>query len=399
VLFLGSSVDFIDLARRSQVRARMLLAFTLIALAGAGRLAFQIGWDPEVRFFSARSPADWVTEAIPPDAVSHPAIEREVVFRKTFTLDAAPAQARLRARVYRVGDVQVNGQPTGLVFERDETWKRDRERDVAPLLRAGENEIVVRARASYGPAAIWLALDGPGLLVTSDASWTASAAGSAARPARLASTAMSAWGEPAWQPGSMLAALRASLPWLGAFALAAALVIRAARRLLEPRGTWLVAASALAIALLAWHNRGLNPGFGFDSGPHVDYMRFILEQHRLPLASDGWSMYHPPLYYLAGAAVHALFDGSVVALRAMNAVAVVVQCAALLGSLRILFPDRLRRVLAGFVLGAFVPMQLYLTQYVTNEVWTAALASAPLYLCLRILARDERAPGSRAWGR
>jgi hypothetical protein len=51
-------------------------------------------------------------------------------------------------------------------------------------------------------------------------------------------------------------------------------------------------------------------------------------------------------------------------------------------------------VLAGFVLGAFVPMQLYLAQYVTNEVWMAAFASSALYLCLRILLRNDRSTGA-----
>jgi hypothetical protein len=103
-------------------------------------------------------------------------------------------------------------------------------------------------------------------------------------------------------------------------------------------------------------------------------------------------MYHPPLYYAAGAAILALSDGSVAWLRGLNALAVAAQCAALLGGLRLLFPGEPRRVLAGLVLGACVPMQLYLAQYVTNEVWTAAFASWALYLCLRILARDERSP-------
>ena len=368
----------------------MLLALTLVALAGAGRLAWQIGFDPEVPFLSTHSPADWLTEAIEPSSRARAAVEREVVFQKAFTLEAAPPHASLRVRLYRAGKVLLNGHETGIEVGRDENWKRVRERDVTALLRPGQNEIVVRARSSRGPGAAWLVLEGPGLLVTSDATWSASAEGEAARPVRLATTSMSAWAGAIQRWDVLRAALRASSPWLAAFALATALALLAARRLPVIRGGWLVAASALAIAALAWHNRGLDASLGFDAGPHLDYVLFILAKHRLPLATDGWSMYHPPLYYAAGAAIYALFDGSIAALRALNSVAVVVQCAAILGSLHILFPTEPRRVLAGFVLGAFVPMQLYLSQYVTNEVWTAAFASAAIYLCLRILARDDR---------
>ena len=372
----------------------MLLALALVLLAGAGRLAWQIGCDPMAPFLTARSPADWVTQATEPDSVGHLSVERAVAFRKAFTLSAAPAHASLRARVYRAGEVLLNGRETGLAVGPDESWKVVRERDVTALLRAGENEIVVRARASSGPAAAWLVLEGPGLLVASDSTWSASAQGEAARPVRLATTSMRAWARAGARSNSTLSALRASLPWLAAFALAAALALLAARRLPELRGRWLLAACALALTALAWHNRGLDPNLGFDADSHLDYVRFILSNRRLPLASDGWSMYHPPLYYAAGAAIFALFDGSVAALRGLNTVAVVVQCAAILGSLRILFPAEPRRVLAGFVLGAFVPMQLYLAQYVTNEIWTAAFASSALYLCLRILARDDRSAGA-----
>ncbi len=373
----------------------MLLALTLVALAGAARLAWQIGFDPETRFLSTRAPADWVTEAIEPTSRARTERAREVAFRKKFTLEAAPAHARLRVRVHRSGDVFVNGRETGGApgsdeLRADDDWKRVREYDVTALLRPGGNEIAVRARASSGPPAVWLALEGPGLLVTSDSTWSASTPGGEPRPVRLATTPMSAWTPTNGLPNVMVLALRASLPWLAAFALAAALVLLGARNLPGVRGTWLLCTSALALAALAWHNRGLDASLGFDAGPHLEYVRFILEQQRLPFASDGWSMYHPPLYYAAGAAIFALFDSSVAALRGLNAIAVVVQCAAILGSLHLLFPAEPRRVLAGFVLGAFVPMQLYLAQYVTNEVWTAAFASSAVYLCLRILARDDR---------
>lgn len=374
-------------------RARVLLALVLVVLACVGRLAWQIAFDPETRFLSAHAPADWVTEAIKPSNRVRRAEEHEVSFRKTFALEALPARATLRVRIHRGGWVLLNGRDAGLAPAQlgdVDDWKRVRERDVTALLRPGENELVVHARARSGPPALWLALEGPGVRVASDATWTASSDGGAPRPARLATTPMSAWQLPGARPNLMGDALRVSAPWLAGFALLSALVLFGARALPELRGRWLLASSALAIAALAWHNRALDPNLGFDAFGHLDYVRFILTQHRLPLASDGWSMYHPPLYYAASAALIALFGASPTSLHALNAVAVLVQSAAILGSLRLLFPAEPRRVLGGFVVGAFVPMQLYLAQYVTNEVWTAALASASVYLCLRIVARDVR---------
>jgi hypothetical protein len=36
---------------------------------------------------------------------------------------------------------------------------------------------------------------------------------------------------------------------------------------------------------------------GFDYGGHLDYVRYIDFTARLPLATRGWQMYHPPAYY------------------------------------------------------------------------------------------------------
>ncbi|MGB7749840.1 MAG: tetratricopeptide repeat protein, partial [Verrucomicrobiia bacterium] len=54
-------------------------------------------------------------------------------------------------------------------------------------------------------------------------------------------------------------------------------------------------------------------------------------------------------------------------------------------SLRLLFPKQLGRQLVGLVLAAFLPMQLYLSHYVTNETLSATLATAAIFFCLRLL--------------
>ncbi|MGC3980166.1 MAG: hypothetical protein QM808_02800 [Steroidobacteraceae bacterium] len=40
-------------------------------------------------------------------------------------------------------------------------------------------------------------------------------------------------------------------------------------------------------------------------GGHLDYIRYIAVEHALPQPNAGWTFYHPPLYYLSGAAVYA----------------------------------------------------------------------------------------------
>jgi len=147
---------------------------------------------------------------------------------------------------------------------------------------------------------------------------------------------MSEWAERPIAAEATRAALRRSAPWLAFFAAASGMALAAGRRFGSPPASALLAAAALA--------------------------------------DEGWEMYQPSLYYAAGAALSALGAGEVGALRCLNALALAASCAALIGSLRILFPSDPRRVLAGTVLGASAPIQLYLAQYATNELWAAAFA-------------------------
>jgi hypothetical protein len=64
-------------------------------------------------------------------------------------------------------------------------------------------------------------------------------------------------------------------------------------------------------------------------------------------------------------------------------------------NLRLLLPTR--TALVGLLLAAVLPMHLYLAHYVTNEMLAAALATATLYLCLRLLKSDTPRVSQFAW--
>lgn len=59
----------------------------------------------------------------------------------------------------------------------------------------------------------------------------------------------------------------------------------------------------LALAQRLWNAWGVPPLTGYDSPGHAGYMLTILERGRLPHPYDGWSTFHPPLYYLMGSVV------------------------------------------------------------------------------------------------
>jgi Flp pilus assembly protein TadD/4-amino-4-deoxy-L-arabinose transferase-like glycosyltransferase len=112
-------------------------------------------------------------------------------------------------------------------------------------------------------------------------------------------------------------------------------------------------------------------------------------------------MFQPPLYYVAAAALlwaggmSSVSDQAGVWLRMFNLLCGLGQLAAIFGCLRLLFPREPGKQTAGLVVAAFLPMQIYMFQFISNEPLAAALMAASFYLCLKIL-RPQRA-GTREY--
>jgi hypothetical protein len=46
---------------------------------------------------------------------------------------------------------------------------------------------------------------------------------------------------------------------------------------------------------------------GHDASEHLEYVHYLLDHHSLPKAADGWTFYHPPVYYFVSALLYAGF--------------------------------------------------------------------------------------------
>jgi hypothetical protein len=149
--------------------------------------------------------------------------------------------------------------------------------------------------------------------------------------------------------------------------------------------TWL-------IGLALFNALSYPPWKGFDTQEHIDYIRYVALTWRFPLATQGWSMYHPPLFYTLAAALYASLSGNIETIQ-MSALKVVqlipaascvgsVLCAYL--SLRTLYPDDRQMQLLGVSVAAFLPMNLYMTGMITNETLAAFTISLAVYLLLRV---------------
>jgi tetratricopeptide (TPR) repeat protein len=339
-------------------------------------------------------------------------IEQHALFHRKFELTETPPRAELEVRALRDCSVALNTLPIKLPL-----WEypnQERRVSIQGKLHRGANELVVEVINDMGPPALWLSLVGPGLSLGTDQDWLVSRDGATEvsahaveqplpiRPGNPASLGISTF-------NGVVSAFRSLLLFaiLSGTALYSIALARRRGLRLRPFGQEISIPTAglLAVSLL-WavlfiHDTFTVPVFrsGFDAYWHLNYIKEIQDHHHLPFADEGWEMYQPPLYYLLGAGLLSLCRlstsdlGAVVVLRAFGLATGLATLALIAASLRLLFPENPRRQLAGIIFAAFVPVDLYLSVHISNEMLLAALVTASIYMTLHILAN----PQPRAW--
>jgi hypothetical protein len=283
-------------------------------------------------------------------------------------------------------------------------WKRSEVVDLRPYLQPGENIILVHARNPTGVAALQFESSLDGVELHSGASWEVAKGGwarwvsaaVAGHPAKSASKAMVVllviYG---------LYLLAAVTPtWVkDRFGLATLFTGRGATTGIEavPKKLLLGAIFGGLSGLALWNAFSYPPFRGFDARGHIEYVLHAASHWRVPLAAEGWSMYHPPVFYMLAAAVYASLSESIGAARiiALKGVQFIsgasgvgsVLCAYL--SLKKLYPDDKAMQLLGVSVAAFLPMNLYMMGMITNETLAAFTISLALYLLLRVGFEQE----------
>jgi tetratricopeptide (TPR) repeat protein len=369
----------------------------VFASIAASVLAWFAWQDPAINFLRRDSRAEWVVLPTAADPHAHWFASLDATFRREFVLIKEPGTARLSVRAMRRAEVKINGTPVH--FPPNSNWKKMVSADASEQLQAGTNVIEARVSNHNGPPALWLTLTTDQLSLRTDQSWEASFAGSSWHHAAQASLVKTPG------TGNSLAGSRRTFDavknnwasWIVLIAIASVVTFLWNVGFKESTARWREPILLLVLAalwlLLFWNNGRLLPFHrGFDSKEHLDYISYIQQHRSLPLPTEGWEMYQPPLYYLIAAASLSACglsvdnSTSIYVLRWLGAFFGIAHFILVYLSVRLLLP--LRAALIGLLVAAFLPMHLYLAHYVTNELLSAALATAALYLCLRLLSSD-----------
>ncbi len=167
------------------------------------------------------------------------------------------------------------------------------------------------------------------------------------------------------------------------------------------RWTWLVR-GLVALAILMRLNNGLRfPALnGYDSFGHFTYVWYLLKTGSIPAADQGWSFFHPPLYYALAAALWMPLRGAdpKQVLKLISVVFSLVGVASAVFSYQVARKyfdrDRLAHLLAPLYV-LFLPVCLYTAPMLGNEGLNAVLCSAALYRLIGTL--EEPHPAGTLW--
>jgi tetratricopeptide (TPR) repeat protein len=389
----------------------------VLAIALVGAVVASLVWlcarDPRITFLVRDGRAEWILFPSATNGRFHTIAELDAVFRREFVVEGQPRTARLSVRAARRVQLKINDRLVEMGTSRN--WKDISNADVLACLHAGTNTVEARVFNDNAPPALWLVLTADRFTLRSDQMWETSFAGSAWRRAVLATAPrmpgrgnLIAGGEgtlsalalvwPVWMifGGLSIAVWMAGRWWLNRIRMPKCNAIH--RWLCNETVVPLLIIAVLWVALFCNNSRFIPYAVGFDARSHSNYIGYLQEHKALPLPSEGFEMLQPPLYYGISAITLSTLglsvsDGAgVMVLRLLTMSFGLMHVVLIFLSLRLLFPGQIGRQMVGLVLAAFLPMNLYLSHYVTNETLAALLVSVSIYLCLRMLKT-----GTNSW--
>jgi hypothetical protein len=360
--------------------------------------------DPNTVFLYRDDSATWIRVPNLEAPGTYGASGFRAAYRKRFSIERVPEKAVLQLSPFRWVTVLLDGEIIARTDRNQDLWKRRYSLDLSGRLTPGAHELVLSVRNRAGPPMVLAYCDALGL--HTDESWEATndEVEGWIPAVTLDTPQVNSVGPKV--PATREAFLR-TLPFLMVpFLLVLAWTLAPAH---SGRPPWLYrltpsASSLRWLLLTAWavlvaNNITKVPyQIGFDVHGHLEYMLFIIRNKSIPLAGDGWAMFHSPLYHLVSSPLYVVFSKLLSPVRVVEALRIVpLFCGAMQVQLcylavREVFPKRGDLQSLGTLLGGLLPMNLYMSQNLGNEPLVGVLCSASIVVALK-LQRDP----SRRW--
>jgi len=148
------------------------------------------------------------------------------------------------------------------------------------------------------------------------------------------------------------------------------------------RRVWIIAAMGLAVGVALRLNNAVTYRllFGFDAKHNWIYIRYLTRSWVLPAPDEGWSTAHPPFFYYLGAAICRLVDppndaAAVIFLRLVSSLLGLAAVAMAFVLVRRMDPGNLPRAVLAGGLVLFLPVHIYMSAMLGEEVLLTSLVS------------------------
>ncbi|HUL01100.1 MAG TPA: hypothetical protein VLX29_09610 [Nitrospirota bacterium] len=332
-----------------------------------------------------------------------------VSYRKSFHVEQIPSQLTLTVRALRIAEVYIDGKRLLPVKSNLSRWKGSQIIDLTGFLAPGQHEIVIRVFNKNGPAVL-LAFSEP-IKLFSGPGWEASydeLLWTPAVPAERRKTS-----ELAEHFVSTDKAFISLFPLYGSIFIAVFVLTWLA----SSPGKWTegqfkkIISSASNIRwllIVLWAVLGINNIFkvpieiGMDAQQHYEYIEYVANLWRIPLATQGWQMFQSPLYYIVSALLwnyplSKWFDitTGMLLLRIIPLLCGLLQVELSYRAARVVFPLRQDLQIWGTIIGGLLPMNLYISQVVGNEPLLGLISASAVVLGFVLLTSGRETLSDR----
>ena len=377
-------------------RTLILIATAAVGLAAVlfGVRVWQMLDDPKILFLSDGGNAEWIRRDLPFSFGALPPETESTHFVLPFALKSPVLHVHFTVRAFRRFAVIFDRKKIYVGPENFDLWKDAKDVEIPGTVAAGNHQLEIN---------VWNNGAHPCLLVQSQQlplqtgpRWRVTERGGRLRPA--VSVNKETYPAFAEAYASARDSFRAVLPYLAiVFAVSFSWTLWSGRvtprpadglrsSFSPPRVRWiLIVAWIILAANNSWR---LFADFGFDITGHMEYLEFIHKHGRLPLASDGWEMHQPPLFYLLAFPEFALLTPHfkqtfvIKALRLIPLLCGLVQIEVVYRAARTVFPGKNDLQTMATIVGGLLPMQIYISQVIGNEPVAGCLSSATILFCL-----------------
>lgn len=389
---------------RTGVDAWAFALFCVAVVIGLSMLAHRALLSADGRFIVQDQSAPWIMAPLPFSSKirqwgrEHPP---RTLFVLRFEPDPEPGStALLSVRTFGRGKIVLNGETLPLQTG-GLRWKWRKQLDVSRWLVPGENVLRVEVRNLNGPGLLSARVESGDRVFVSDPGWQATVAGRKKRPALYArDVTIHPDADGFSSPARALLERLPVLTLVFALFLGAWYGARGAAPRLSEGARERIALSAVGLfwtALLIGSFWSIDPVYGFDARKHLEYLDIVLSEGRLPLATDGWSTYHPPLFYWIAAlcALPGEWLGSVELQRAIKLPGFLAGLGLAWQSLRLarrVLPAEGGGRLAALFFAALLPMNVYMAASFSNEAFTALLCAGALIAAVDVLCAPAFEP-------